>query len=506
MKKKLWLWVGVVVCLIAGGVWWYRTAHAKTPPSYETSEVTRGDVMAKVTSTGTLQAVTKVTVGSQVSGIIETILVDFNSRVRKNQVLAQIDPSLFAAQLNQAQASLNNAEAGYNNAQANTGNALANVRAADAGIATAAARVETAHAAEANARAALDTAKANLARAQAEMVNAKRNFDRFESLLKKDLVAKSERDQAQTQHLVAIASTDSAEAQVEAQRANYRSAQSQLVAARADHEAARIKRESAVALQEAAQAQVASARAQMSQARANVESAEVNVSRTTIRSPIDGIVLARNISVGQTVAAQFQAPDLFTLAENLDQMQVETAVDEADIGKIKVNSKAIFTVDAYPNEDFDGTVISIRQSPTTVQNVVTYQVIVRCVNKGLKLKPGMTATVNIQVDSRKDALLLPNAALRFKPPDDDKGGGSKKEGAKKELGKKEGAGKNRRVSVWMISAADPGKLDEKKVQLGITDGTNTEIVKGEVKEGDDVVTSSGDGEKSGGNRPRMRFF
>jgi HlyD family secretion protein len=520
-KKPRWLgtalWGVALLLLTAGGLYWYQTKSAASAQTrYETATITRGDVRSRITATGNLQAVTQITVGSQVSGIIQSLFVDFNSRVRKGQALAQLDPSTIRAQVEQATASVNNALSALNNQQANVGNQAANVRSAEAAIVSAQAKVEAARGQLENARAGVVTAQANLRRGQADLKLAQRNESRQRELRERDLIATSELDTARTSTLTNEATVESLRSQVNAAEAGYRSAQANVQSAQAEVEAARMRADAARQQLSSSRAQVQGAMAQVSQAQANLRQAQVNLGFTTIRSPIDGIVLDRKVTLGQTVAAQFQAPDLFTLAQNLKQIQVQTNVDEADIGQVKPGAQATFTVDAFPERRFRGTVSEVRQAPVTVQNVVTYVVIVRTVNEDEKLKPGMTATVNIEVDSREDVLLVPNGALRFRPPEAGapgerrrrRGGGnaSPTPGASATPfgGEKPGRGERprvRRVSVWTQDAKDPKKLVEHRVLPGITDGVNTELVESDLKEGQSVVVGSTGGDApAAGNR------
>lgn len=493
-KRKLpLLLISTLLLVVGAAVYLYLGAHPwkKKEPAYETAPITKGDVIARVTATGNLQAVTQVTVGSQMSGIVQALYVDFNSRVRKGQPLAQLDPSNLRAQVEQTTASVNNALSQLANQQANLGNAGANVRSAEAAVTSAVAKVETARAALANAQAGLSTAQANLRKGQADLVLAQRNQTRQQTLRSRDLIAASELDTAATSRLTAQASVEALQAQVEGARANYRSALANVDAAKAEVQAAQMRVDSAMQQQAAAAAQVQGAKAQVSQAQANLRQAQVNLGYTTIRSPIDGIVLDRKVEVGQTVAAQFQAPDLFTMAENLEQIRVQTSVDEADIGQVKKGQRAMFTVDAYPNERFRGVVTEVRQAPVTVQSVVTYTVIIQTSNPDGKLKPGMTANVNINVDSRRDVLLVPNQALRFRPPNAEQGTARPTRTPRPRMTPGERRERVRESVVYTVDPANPEKLIEHKITPGLTDGTNTEIVKGDLKEGDQVVTSAG---------------
>jgi HlyD family secretion protein len=480
-------WFILMVGVLGGGgyYYWQQRQTAAAQSKVETAEVTRGNLRSRITATGNLQAVTQITVGSQVSGIIQTLYVDFNDHVKKRQPLAQLDPSTFRAQLEQSTASVNNALSSLHNAEANVGNQAANVKSAEAAVLSSQAKVDAALGQKANAEAGLTTAEANLRKGQADFTLAKRNETRQSTLRERDLIATSDLDTAKTTTLTSQANVDSLRSQIEASKAGVRSAEANIRAAQADVEAAIMRKQAAIEQYNSARAQVEGAQAQVSQARANQSQSQTNLNYTTIRSPIDGIVLDRKVTLGQTVAAQFQAPDLFTLAENLDQIQVQTNVDEADIGQVKAGSRATFTVDAFPEQRFRGKVKEVRQAPITVQNVVTYVVIIDTRNPDGKLKPGMTATVNIEVENREDVILIPNSALRFKPPDYKPP--TRRE--RPEGGERRKRGNFQRKSSVYTQAN--GKFIEHKFTPGITDGTNTEMTEGDLKEGDKVVTSAG---------------
>ena len=430
----------VVVLLVGAGV--YAVVHHKKAPikRWETSQVTRGNIVARVTATGTLSALVTVQVGSQVSGRISNIYVDFNSPVKKGQVVAKIDPQLFLA--------------------------------------------------------AVENGKANVAAAEGQLAQAKANAKNL------DLQRMRERKLRQ-QNLVAQADLDSAEAAADAAAANV----------------------------EAQEGQLAQARAQLHQA-------QVNLAYTTIVSPTDGTVISRAVDVGQTVAASFQSPILFTIAQDLTKMQVDTSVAEADVGKLKPAMTAMFTVDAYPTEKFHGTVRQIRNAPTTVQNVVTYDAVIDVDNSDLKLKPGMTANVTFVYAEKRDVLRVANAAMRFKPPADllaapsggvaaaahgapsgasasatPSGASATPSGAS---GTPSGAngGPRRRGrgpqlpsderQIWVLRDDHPTPV---VIKIGVSDGSSTEIVSGDVKEGDEAITdvaAGAAGRSSGG--PRFRGF
>jgi HlyD family secretion protein len=388
MNKKINICViAVIVFALAGGILFFRSGGKET--KYRTEKITRGDIRATVTATGTMNAVVTVLVGTQVSGTIQSLYVDFNSPVKKGQILAQIDPVSFQAQVDQARANL-------------------------------------------------FVAKANVEKAEAALLDAKRTLERNKTLFQKNYIAKSDQDTAET-------------------------------------------------TEQSARAQVSAAKAQVQQARAALDYAENNLRYTRIVSPVDGTVISRNVDVGQTVAASFQTPTLFNIAQDLTQMQIDANIDEADIGRIKINLPVEFTVDAYPEETFRGSVFVIRNAPITVQNVVTYDVVVKVDNPGLKLKPGMTANVSIILEEKKGILRIPNAALRFKP-----------EGKDLDFSGLKGAG------VWILKDGAPKRLE---VKTGISDGNYTELVKGSLKENQEVVVEViENGEKNNNKDMAPRFI
>src|SRR5579864_6641031 len=317
--------IGLVILLAA------FTFGRKDQAQYFTAKAQTGTINDVVQATGTINAVTTVQVGSQVSGTISKLNADFNSRVRKGAVIAELDPSLLQGALLQAQADLQNA------------------------------------------RATLASAQAELAKAQASAAQTKADYARNQALVTDGIVSAQQFD-------LAKANADSNDAAVVA-----------------------------------AQAAVKQAAAQAALKAAAVQVAKTNLNYTVIHSPVDGIVVARNVDVGQTVAASLQAPTLFNIAQDLTKMQVDTQTDESDVGNIKIGQEATFTVDAYPNQTFHGKVVQIRLNPTIVQNVVTYDTVIDFENPQMKLYPGMTAYVNIPVASATNVLEVPNTALRFKP-------------------------------------------------------------------------------------------
>ena len=371
--RKIIIWLLVLV-ICAGGLY-LALRNGSEEEKFKTEKVIRGDISSKVTATGTVNAVTTVLVGTQVSGTIKTLYVDFNSFVKKGQLLAQIDPTSFEAQVEQARANLAAAEA-------------------------------------------------NVEKAEAALIDARRILERNTMLFARNLIARTDRDTAETNEMTAIA-------------------------------------------------QVKAAKAQVEQMRAALKVAETNLKYTSIVSPIDGMVISRNVDVGQTVAASFQTPTLFNIAQDLSKMQIDTNVDEADIGKIRFKQPVEFTVDAYPEKTFKGMVSVIRNAPLTVQNVVTYDVVVTVQNPELILKPGMTANVSIITAVKKNVLKVPNAALRYQYSDK----GSKSQERRDHKGH----------GLWVREGVIPKRIS---VTTGIGDGNFTEILDGALKEGDEVILSS----------------
>ncbi|MDY7030800.1 MAG: efflux RND transporter periplasmic adaptor subunit [Thermodesulfobacteriota bacterium] len=375
MKKKSISFITIIIIISAAvAFWFFLLSNKENPPvKYLTAKVERGEISLTVSATGTINATSTVEVGSQISGIIQRLLVDFNSEVEQQQIIALIDQAPFKVKVKQAEANLAAARAAVHIAKAEVKNYTATIE---------------------NARALEEAARAEIESARVALSDAERVYTRTEKLYKKQIVSKDNRDSSKAVYDSALAKRNRAESNYEATSSKLRSAEAQL---------------------EVAKARFEQAVARKKQAKAGLESAELDMDHTVIRSPVNGIVISRNVDVGQTVAASFQAPVLFLIAEDLSQMQVEANVSEADIGRLRVDQEALFTVDAYPDENFRGKVIQIRNAPITVQNVVTYNVIIEVDNRSLRLKPGMTADVSIIIDKRDQVLRIPNTALRFKP-------------------------------------------------------------------------------------------
>jgi HlyD family secretion protein len=403
------------LAVLAWGGYVFSTGRAPAT-GFRTARVDRGTIVASVSATGALNAVTTVQVGSQVSGQIKDVLVDFNSPVRRGQLVARIDPDVFQAKVNAARADLESAQAQVLNQQANVEKVRADLENARAAAVTAEANVERVRADVENARAVIATAEANIARDSATATNARTELDRRMDLFRRELISQSDRDQAQTAYDTARAQLEASRAQERAGQAALRSAQAQLAAMQSQARAAQAQVASAQAALQVAQAQLKAADATTRQKQAALEQARLDLEHTEIRAPVDGVVVSRNVDPGQTVAASLQAPTLFTIAQDLTRMQVEAAVDEADVGRLREGMVATFTVDAFPGRTFRGEIAQIRKAAQVVQNVVTYTTVITVPNPERILLPGMTANVRIQVDQREGVLRVPNGALRFRPP------------------------------------------------------------------------------------------
>src|SRR3990172_73234 len=370
--KVLLVIIGLIALSALGG-WAYLRGQNRV--QYRTVEIDRGDIEATISATGNPNAVVTVQVGSQVSGNIKELYADFNTKVKRGQLVARIDPEIFEAKVNQAKGNLDNARAAILNARAMLQKTEADV---------------------ANAKASLEAAKANVAKTKVAVLDAGIKLKSRIELFKEGGISEEERDSAKATSDSNVAAQEAAQAQEEAARFTIRAAQAQ---------------------HEVAAAQLAAAQAQVRQNEAALKQAQVDLDHTYIRAPVDGTVVSRNVDVGQTVAASLQAPTLFLIAQDLTKMQVDTNVDEADIGRVRVEQPATFTVDAYPGETFKGKVVQIRQAAINAQNVITYDAVIGVSNPDFKLFPGMTATVKILVDRRENVLKISNAALRFRLPD-----------------------------------------------------------------------------------------
>jgi len=461
--KYLWLLLLMIAAVSGFGTWRLYTVKADKP-SYLLGTVERGDIVTQVAATGTLAAVTTVAVGTQVSGTIAELDADYNSEVKKGQLLAKLDQDLFRTQVEQAEASVRSAEATVNDDVASIANS-----------------------------------KANLEKARVDLIDKQRKFKRQKELFDEQLIAQDDLDTAQAAMDAAVASLAAAQAGIDSAQAHLKADQARLV-----------------------------------QAQASLQTAQVNLDHTIITSPISGTIISRNVDRGQTVAASFSSPTLFTIGEDLTKMQVNTNIDEADVGKIKAGMDATFTVDAYPGATFHGTISQVRLAAATVQNVVTYNALIDVPNPQLKLKPGMTANVKILIEKAENVLELPNAALRFKPSltDQEMADAFKRAGEERywefykrmNSGHTQGdsqvagrpmamgfngapnrnnsanaaatagtvgnanagdAGHGRRVAVWVVGE---DKLPRPVVvRLGLTDGVHTEVQDGKLQEKEQII-------------------
>lgn len=358
-KIKTVIVIFVLLGLAGGGTYWALNRNKTTESTLIKTKVSRGTVRIGVNATGTLQAVRTVQVGSQISGQISALHADYNSVVKQGELLAEIDPRTFKSQVLTEQSGLASANARLQSAQADLANQEAN----------------------------LTQVQANLKVSQVANDNAVLLYDRAKQLMARGLVPQNDLD-------VAKSNADSASAKVDQAKAAITQAQAQI---------------------RSKQAAVEQAKQEIVAANAQLERAQINLDLTKIYSPVDGVVISRSVDNGQTVAASLSAPTLFLIANNLAQMQVKANIDEADIGKITDDVQVGFTVDAYPSDYFTGAISEVRLEPQTVQNVVTYSVIIDVENPQLKLKPGMTANLSITVDQHDNVLTVPNTALRFTP-------------------------------------------------------------------------------------------
>ena len=515
-RKKVAI-TGVVAVAVVALAAFYFFGNSSATPQYMTAKVERGNLRNTVTATGTLQAVTTVQVGSQASGTISALYADFNSVVKKGQVIAQLDPAVSKAQVDQSRANLQQARASLQQARAAVSNSRAGVSDAQAKALAASSNVQ-------NSQAGVSGAEANVAVLKAQQDDALSFLKQQEALVRSGVIAQRELDVATTSYRTAQARYDQAIAQLNQAKLSQQSAASSGVA----QSQAQVQQSQAQVQQ--SQAQVQQAEAQVQQAEAALQLAEVNLSHTTITSPIDGVVVSRDVNVGQTVAASLSAPTLFTIANDLTQMQIIANIDQADIGLVEQAKSVRFSVDAFPGKDFDGKIQQMRLNPQNVQNVVTYNVVIDVSNPEQKLKPGMTANLIVTIDERNNVLKVPNAALRFTPQDvsarrgqgqgGNSGSGSGQRRRQQEQGQQgqadanannAGAGSNaenganqqrsgeRRFApptapvlegqtrlVWVMG--QDGKPQSRRIKVGLTDGAATEVVEGNLQEGETVIT------------------
>jgi HlyD family secretion protein len=429
--------VGGAVCVLFTLVAW-EWVEGRADVEYRTATVGRGDIDVTISATGNPNAVVTVQVGSQVSGNIQALFADFNTKVSKGQLIARIDPAPFQTKVNQAQATLDAARASVANSQAVVEQARANIQAATSSLAA---------------------AVANVTKAEALVEDARVKVERRVVMLAENATAKEDLETAQTTYASAVADRDALVSQKQAAEDTVKVAKAQL---------------------NVANSLVAANQAQVKQYTAALQSAQIDLDHTSITAPVDGVVVSRNVDVGQTVAASLSAPTLFLIAQDLTKMQVDTNVSEADVGRVRVNQPATFTVDAYPGRTFTGTVTSIREAPINVQNVITYDAVIGVSNADLKLFPGMTANVKVLVSERSNALKVPNAALRYHPPSDSSQGARPAGGSARAPAQEK--------AVWVLDGKDrPRRV---VVTTGETDGSFTEVTGGALSEGDRVIVAA----------------
>jgi HlyD family secretion protein len=530
--------VAFAVALVALAGFWFWGDRANAA-EYMTARVERGNLRNTVTATGTLQAVTTVQVGSQASGTISALYADFNSTVKKGQVVAQLDPSVTQAQVQQSRANLQQAEAQLQSARAAVSQSHAGVAQTRAGVTDARAKAQAAGTTTQNQQAGVSAAEANVAVLKAQMDDAASFLRQEQTLLQSGVIAQREYDTAQTSYRTAEARYNQSVAQLRMAQLSAQSASSAgQTQADAGVQQAQAQAQQSQGQVVGAQAQVANAAAQVQQARAALQLSELNLQHTTITSPIDGVVVSRDVNVGQTVAASLSAPTLFTIAQDLTQMQVIANIDQADIGLVEQAKGVSFSVDAFPSQEFKGTIQQMRLNPQNVQNVVTYNVVIDVSNPEQKLKPGMTANLTVTIDERNDVLKVPNSALRFAPQTTPQTtdatqtrSGGNSNGQRRNAGQRQngqnadGAQPNGEAAanngdaqqqtdganaqqqnnaraqfapstapvlpgqlrrVWVMGA--DGKPESRRIKIGLSDGSSTEVVEGDLREGEVVVT------------------
>lgn len=466
----------ILIALLAGGTaaWFFFWGNQAAASDYITSKVERTNLEVTVSATGTVQAVTTVLVGSQVSGTVAWLGADFNTQVKRGQIVAKLDPAVFQTQVENASANVLNAEAAVQGAGTEINNQKAN----------------------------LSAAKANLEVARVQRDDALALVKRYKEL--GGVLSGRELEAAQAQANAAAGRYEQAAAQVQ---------------------------QSEVA-QELAKAKLEQSKASLAQAKAQLQQAKVNLDHSIIASPIDGVVISRDVDVGQTVAASLQAPTLFTIANDLTKMQVLASIDEADVGQIRQGIKANFTVDAYPGETFSGEISQVRLNAQAAQNVVTYSAVIDVGNPDMKLRPGMTANITITVARRENVLVVPNAALRFRPTlteqeqaalrekmearrqqrqaeqaqNNQSGQAPSGEQGERQRGgprpsaegdSAQGGQQRQGQTVWLL--VDGKTVDPRFVRTGLTNGRMTEIVGGDIQEGAIIVI--GQNGASNANRP-----
>ncbi len=450
MKKSYVVAGGVAMLLLAGGGWWWKQQAASDAVQYRTAPLTRGSLQAAVAASGAVNPVSQVSVGTQVSGQIRDLLVDFNSEVKAGQLLARIDPETFEYRVRSAQADVDAARAAVLTAQANQ-----------------------------------IAAQAQVSRAQVDLIEAQRDHERKQSLVEKQFIAQSEADKSRALVNTSVEAVKAVQAQVGV-----------------------------------AQAQVKTAQANVAQRDAALAQARIDLDRTRITSPVNGIVIKRAIERGQTVASSLQAPELFVIAQNLSDMQVDASIDESDVGRLRAGQKASFTVDAFPGQTFEGEIRQVRKAALNVANVVTYVAVVGFSNEGGRLLPGMTANVRVITDQSDGVLKVPNAALRVRIAGVEPAQAPQPAASASALASVPAKAASRTSTRGRIFVLDgEGKPKALNVRLGITDGSNTELLlasdsplAADLKEGAEIIVGTkvpgsmaSTGAKPAGTSPRPLF-
>jgi HlyD family secretion protein len=437
MQRKTVLIASAVACVVVGLVTW-ALLRGQSSVQYRTATVERGDINVAISATGNPNAVVTVQVGSQVSGTIQALYADFNSKVTKGQLIARIDPAALQAKVDQGQANLDAARAAVANAEAGVQKAQAGIQATKASVAAAVA----------------DVVKTKVATQDAKVKAGRRV-----QLAKEGVFSKEDVDTAQATYDTAAADQNAIVAQQRAAEDNVKVSEAEL---------------------KVANTQLAASQAQVKQFEAALRSNQIDLDHTYIKAPVDGVVVARHVDVGQTVAASLATPTLFEIAQDLTKMQLDTNVSEADVGRVRVGQVGTFTVDAYPGQVFKGAVTQIRKAPINVQNVITYNVVIGVSNPDLKLFPGMTANVKILVNQRSDVLKVLNSALRYHPASETlPSAGSGKAGR---------TGAVPEQAVWSMDGNS--KQQRVVVTTGESDGTYTEVTAGGLKDGDRVIVAA----------------
>ena len=419
MRMRQTILLGAGFCAAVFGGWWYmRAGSAK---QYRTEAVQRGRIQSTVSVTGTVSALLTVQLGSQVSGVVTSLHADFNSQVRKGDLLAEIDPLPFQQRVNQAQAALDSAKASVVAAKATVQKAETDIRAAQATA---------------------ESQRALVTQAIAGEREAKITADRQQKLAASSIVSDDQFQSAEASYDVAVADREASDAQARVAETTINEMQSAL---------------------DGAKVQETNAEAQVRQAQGALDSAQLDLEHCRITSPIDGTVIARQVDAGQTVAASFAAPNLFQIAQDLTKMQVDADIDESDVAKVHVGQVAQFAVDAMPTRTFEAVVRQVRKSATNIQNVITYDAVMDVPNPDLALLPGMTANIRIPVQVRENVLRVPNGALRYRQANQ----------------------KPAEPTVYVLNSA--GMPEPLKIQVGLSDGLYTEVLSGDLREGEAVI-------------------